>query len=170
VEIRQLASSDWQAWKSLRLSALQESPTSFGSSYEEECDMSSQKWQEWIEKEALFGAFIDDSLIGATGVRRLEGRRAAHRGTVFAVYVAPAFRRQKIASLLLQKLFAYAQSAGMTQLQIGVDTVNEAAIHFYEKIGFKVYGVMPRALIIDSTPHSIQLMFICLDGYNEEPI
>ena len=167
METRQLMPSDWQTWKSFRLSALQESPTNFGSSYEEERDKSPEQWRGWIEKEVILGAFVNDTLVGSAGLRRLEEHRTRHRGVVFGVYVAPASRRAGIATLLLKKLFAYARATNIVQLQIGVDAANEAAAHFYEKIGFKTCGLMPRALIINATPHSIRHMFLCLDGYNE---
>ena len=45
VKIRVLTPQDWQLYKSVRLTSLEESPDSFGSTYEQEVTLSDTEWQ-----------------------------------------------------------------------------------------------------------------------------
>lgn len=46
MKIKQLFDADWHLWKEIRLEALNNSPESFGSSYEEEVLMSDADFQD----------------------------------------------------------------------------------------------------------------------------
>ena len=57
MKIRLLAQDDWKIWRQLRLEALQYSPESFGSSYEEESNWSDTDFQKGLSTSNIFGAF-----------------------------------------------------------------------------------------------------------------
>ena len=54
--------------------------------------------------------------------------------------VEKKYRRQGIASLLLETLFSRVQKLGARCLTLEVRPSNKAARRFYEKYGFKIYG------------------------------
>ena len=58
----QFEEPDWLALKKIRLEALQEEPTAFGSSLEKEARLSDQDWQERVvaKNKAFFGLFLAD--------------------------------------------------------------------------------------------------------------
>ena len=65
MNIRLLTNQDIEAWKTIRLEALQNSPESFGSSYEEEILYTDQDWKTHLENNNIFGCFIDNELIAS---------------------------------------------------------------------------------------------------------
>lgn len=58
--------------------------------------------------------------------------------------VEKKYRRQGIASLLLETLFTRVQKLGARCLTLEVRPSNKAARNFYEKYGFKIYGRRKR--------------------------
>lgn len=66
---------------------------------------------------------------------------AADEGEITNVAVAPAFRRQQVASHLLEKLLKMAKQEGTRRFILEVRCSNEPAIHLYEKYGFLVQGI-----------------------------
>jgi len=53
------------------------------------------------------------------------------------LYVAPAFRGQGVADLLMRETARLARSRGATYLRLSVDRANEPARRFYQRIGMK---------------------------------
>lgn len=60
---------------------------------------------------------------------------------IMNVAVDPAFRRQRIAELLMEELMRRGQLRGITAFTLEVRASNEAAIGLYEKCGFITEGV-----------------------------
>jgi ribosomal protein S18 acetylase RimI-like enzyme len=56
---------------------------------------------------------------------------------VFLLYVEPAYRRQGIASALMQNLERWAKSQEYTQIGLQVFTTDRPAIALYEKLGYQ---------------------------------
>ena len=62
---------------------------------------------------------------------------------VNTVAVAPAHRRQGLATRLLQHVFSEAAVRGVTRATLEVRASNEAALRLYERLGFKVTARRP---------------------------
>lgn len=60
-----------------------------------------------------------------------------HLVEVAEVMVVPAYRRQGIATLLIQTLLAIAQQKGATSVDIGTEEDNVPALTLYQKLGFR---------------------------------
>src|ERR1022692_5296190 len=106
MHIRRLVSSDAGAYQVLRLQALRDSPTAFGSSYEEECDTPIDMVAAFLaggSDRNMFGAFVEEQLVGMIGVGREGGRKEAHKGFIRSMYVVPARRGEGIGSFLLSE-------------------------------------------------------------------
>lgn len=71
-------------------------------------------------------------------IDQITGNRHPH---IFAIYVAPAYRRQGIGRALLQHAEAWAKSQGYTQIGLQVFTTNQPAIALYQQLGYQ-----PRAI------------------------
>jgi len=83
MNIRLLTPADAQAFQALRLSALLDSPTAFGSSHEEECDRPLVQVADSLRPEAgrqVLGAWVEGQLVGIVGVGREGGLKERHRG------------------------------------------------------------------------------------------
>jgi ribosomal protein S18 acetylase RimI-like enzyme len=133
-------------YRALRLACLEKEPVHFGSTFEEESKIVKLKYEsfiEWkLEDHFMFGAFDEAHLIGIAGFDRLDRLRTRHRGDVEQVYVDGDHRGQDVARRLLRGLIDEAfRLEGVEQLELGVVTRNQAAIHLYLKLGFKTYGI-----------------------------
>ena len=70
----------------------------------------------------------------------LQWRQVAQEVEIFDVAVDVRFRRQGIASFLLENVLALAKARGAKQIFLEVRESNAAAITLYRKFGFSVAG------------------------------
>ena len=151
---RRLNSSDSSDFLRLRLFGLCESPSAFGSSYEEEKDRTIEQIESHLTgsvERVFFGHFQDQELIGVVGVGREQGVKERHIAFVRSMYVTPEFRGNGIGRSLLnaalQQAFAW---PGVEQVTLAVTASNASAVNLYRGTGFVEAGCMPRALRIGS--------------------
>lgn len=164
MKIRLLTTDDWQNWKKIRLEALQNSPESFASSLEEERNWPDLEFQNGLNKNYIFGAFIEDELAACAGFFALNFIKTQHRGVVWGMYTCPEYRKQGIGSTLIQTVIADAKSK-VLQLHLTCVTSNLSAIKFYQKQGFKIYGTEPRALKVGDNFFDEHLMVLDLTEF-----
>lgn len=162
--IRHLVPSDAAAYQSLRLFALQESPSAFGSSHEEECDTPLATVEGYLASNAdrcKFGAFDGEALVGIIGVARELGRKVRHKGFIRGMYVAPSHRAKGIGKQLLERGLAFAMvMEDLRLLTLSVTAGNAGAIAMYESMGFKAFGHEPEALYVDGVYYdNIHMLF-----------
>jgi RimJ/RimL family protein N-acetyltransferase len=155
--VRRLVSQDAAEYRALRLAALQESPASFGSSYEEECDRPVGDFAALVGdsgESAFFGAFSDARLVGSVGFGRRSGLKERHKGFIRGMYVVPTARGQGIGQALLARALDFAATiANLQQVTLTVNASNLPAIRLYTVAGFQQYGLEPRALFVGGTYH-----------------
>lgn len=73
----------------------------------------------------------------------LQWRQVSQEAEIFDIAVAPPYRRQGIASLLLQSVLAVGKKRGATEFFLEVRESNAAALALYRKFGFVVTGHRP---------------------------
>jgi RimJ/RimL family protein N-acetyltransferase len=96
---------------------------------------------------AVFGAFEDEMLVGITGVRREALCQVNHKATIWGVFVKPSHRGQGIAQTLLSAATAHATDEWDTiQLMLCVNAENLPAKRLYASLGFRTFGLEPRAM------------------------
>ena len=66
-----------------------------------------------------------------------------HEATIDNVVVAPEYRNQGIAQIMLQKLMEQGEASGVEAYTLEVRISNLTAIHIYEKLGFQSRGIRP---------------------------
>ena len=159
MNIRILNQGDWLAFKELRLEALRQHPEAFGSSFEEESNMSDDIFKDGFKRCDMFGAFVTNRLAGCAGFFTQSSMKMCHRGVLFSMYIKPESRRNGIADILLNAVIAHAR-ARVIQLHATVVTTNQAALRLYEKNGFKIYGTEPRSLKIDDHFYDEHMMVL----------
>jgi ribosomal protein S18 acetylase RimI-like enzyme len=152
MHLRRLAADDSAAFQALRLLGLRESPASFGSSFEEECNRTNEQVATLIagsDERIFFGAFIEGDLIGVVGVGREGGMKERYRAFIRSMYVAPEARRSGVARSLMEAALEKTHSwHGVEQVTLAVTASNEPAVQLYRSLGFIEYGLAPRALRI----------------------
>lgn len=166
--VRRLTPDDLEAFQALRLRGLRESPSAFGSTYEEEVDrpleMVAARLKE-SDDSAVVGAFGGDgALLGMGGVHREGKRKARHRAGIWGMYVVPEARGQGVGRALLQALVEHARGmGGVERLELGVESGNTAARTLYHASGFTTYGVQPDAYRADGQSWDAELMTMALE-------
>lgn len=152
MEIRRLVQSDWEAFRSIRLEALEESPEALAADLEEEAEIPDEKWPARLrpgDDSFVLGVFAEERIVGCAGFRRESRRKLRHKGHIWGVYVSPASRGGGIARKLLTALLREARGLeGLEQVSLTVVTDNLPAKQLYKRLGFQVFGTELRALKI----------------------
>jgi len=151
MKIRSLTSVDAEDYWELRLEALQQNPEAFATTYEDAI-----KRKDPIKRVATnlgasssitIGAYVENKLVGVMTLSKEDLEKMSHKVNLVAVYVTPRMRGQKVGDALLKKVIQSAkQLPGVEKINLTVVTTNKAAIHLYEKQGFKTYGLETKAM------------------------
>jgi RimJ/RimL family protein N-acetyltransferase len=162
--IRCLLPADIPAYRHLRLEALAQHPTSFGSSAEEERGRLS-RFENPIQAQDsntfVVGAFVGKELVGMCGFVREPASKTRHRGLIVSVYVRDGYARQGVGQQVLALTIAEAfDRVGVEQIELGVTVGNVAANRLYEQAGFVEFGLMPNYLKLNSQYHHSRLMVL----------
>jgi ribosomal protein S18 acetylase RimI-like enzyme len=151
--IRVLLPADASAYWQLRLFALQESPEAFATSYEEAIRREHAveevaKNLSQSENGFTVGAFDQkNDLVGIVTFYRERSLKLRHKGYLVGMYVSPHVRRTGIGRQLIAEVIKKAREMpGLEQIHLSVVTTNKAARKLYVSLGFKTFGVEPRAL------------------------
>jgi ribosomal protein S18 acetylase RimI-like enzyme len=145
IRIRLLTPADVALFRLIRLEALEVNPEAFGSTLERERDMPIAWFEQRLTASAMFGAFIDDTLIGVAGFHRYDGVKTAHKAELWGMYVRAAARKLGVGKRLVEAVVAHAAER-VEQLQLTVISENASAVRLYESLGFVEYGRLPRGL------------------------
>ncbi|MES2015827.1 MAG: GNAT family N-acetyltransferase [Pseudomonadota bacterium] len=159
MHLRRLVPSDATAYQSLRLAALQDSPSAFGSSYEEECDTPLATIAAHMAPDSgryRFGAFDGEQLVGVVGFARESAPKLRHKGFIRGMYVAPTHRARGAGRQLLeQALDCAAAMEGLRRLTLTVTAGNASAQGLYLAKGFTVFGHEPCGLYADGAYYDV---------------
>lgn len=136
VEIRQVELSGWRELRHVRLAALLDAPTAFGSTYEDSVTRSDEQWQQRLEAGPMFIAYLDDKAIG------LSGGFVESDGSyeLVSMWVDPVARGKRVAEQLVNAVAAWASGLGAKRLHLWVTDGNESAQRLYERLGFAYTG------------------------------
>lgn len=151
MEIRKLTGNDASEYWRLRIEALQQNPEAFATTYEDalvRVNPLIRVADNLDSKEsATIGAFIGEELVGTMTLAAEQAPKLKHRVNLFAVYVTPKVRGQKIGAKLLQEVIVFAkQWSGIEKINLTVVSSNEPAIRLYEQSGFVSFGVEQKAM------------------------
>lgn len=102
--IRQLERADVESFVALRRQGLRSHPLAFGASVEDEGGWTHESMASMFntpEQSAMFGAVVDERLVGVVGIRRHGARKSEHRAYIWGMYVEPESRRKGFGRQLL---------------------------------------------------------------------
>jgi RimJ/RimL family protein N-acetyltransferase len=99
-----------------------------------------------IAGDFVIGAFDGDVLVGVGRLARETRARLRHKMVLHGMYVTPATRGRGIADGIIERLLDHARGEGVIQVVLTVMAENARARRVYERHGFIVYGVEPRAV------------------------
>jgi ribosomal protein S18 acetylase RimI-like enzyme len=131
------------AYKAVRLRALQDTPSAFGSTYARESQFSDADWQQraanlCTPRSIGYLAYHQDKYCGIA-ISFLNEQNPQH-AELMSMWVAPERRRTNTGRLLVDAIEFWAHSSGAHTLQLMVTNINLAAISFYQRLGFTKTG------------------------------
>ncbi len=138
--VRRVRPDEWTMLKGVRLAALADSPSAFGSTYADEADRADEFWVERAERSststesATFLARLDDRVIGLVSALRIEG--APTSVELVSMWTAPHARRSGAGRLLVGAVTDWAVAGGAGDIDLWVMRGNAAALRFYASLGF----------------------------------
>ena len=156
MEIRRLREGDAEAMCKLRREGLEREPASFGESVQEFLRVPVVKHAERIrnggDESFVFGAFDGDVLAGMCGFYRERHDKRRHKGNVWGVYVSPGYRGRGVGRGMMTALLECVRGLpGVLSVHLTVTTTNTAARRLYVSLGFRGFGLEPKALAVNGT-------------------
>jgi RimJ/RimL family protein N-acetyltransferase len=155
VQIKRVAKESIENVKQLMLEALQNDPLAFTVYYDEYAFASLEWWDRYLEsyinplRGLMFLSEVEGKQVGMAGLLFRSGRRNSHVATIVWVYVDPSERGKGVGKKLMDKILDTVQKdTSLKKLTLYVNSKQEAARKIYEKLGFKVTGILEKELFI----------------------
>lgn len=133
-----MRAEDWRRLKAVRLAALAESPSAFGSTHAAEAAMTDDAWAARAadgasgSERATFFALDGDEVVGLVG-GFLEGPGEMH---LVSMWTAPTARRRGVGRRLVAAVLEWAEESGAETVGLWVTRGNDAAELLYASMGF----------------------------------
>jgi RimJ/RimL family protein N-acetyltransferase len=161
--LRRLGAPDAAAHRDLRLLGLRGHPEAFGASFEDEAGRPLGWFAERLDADAVWGGWRDGDpdLAGVAGLRVSGAAKARHKGVLWGMFVRPEARGSGLAAALAGRVLEHARGV-VEEVRLTVVASNAAALRLYARLGFRPYGVEPRALKVGGEYHDEVLMALRL--------
>lgn len=143
VTIEQVGLQNIETFKTVRLRALADSPSAFGSTYARESSFSEEEWvarvERWNGERGIGYLAMEDGMpCGIAGALR-DGDDLT-RAQLVSMWTAPTHRRCGVGRLLVESVVDWGREHNVRTLQLFVTSINDAAIRFYEGLEFEMTG------------------------------
>lgn len=152
--IRKLSPADAEPYRDIRLRSLKEHPDAFLATYELESGQPLEIFQNKLQatdNKFTLGCFTDtEELAGVVTLIRETNPKIAHKANIYAMYVTPEYRKQKVGHALITELLQAAKSCvGLERIHLTVFSSNIGAKRLYESVGFISYATERDAVKVD---------------------
>jgi ribosomal protein S18 acetylase RimI-like enzyme len=132
-----------ETFKTVRLCALLDSPSAFGSTYAKEAGLSLEDWQkravQWNGERSVGYIAINDTEACGIAAGFLD-KDDPTRAYLVSMWVAPTHRGHGSGRQLVDGIKAWAQAQSVQRLYLMVTSNNSGARQFYERLGFRETG------------------------------
>ena len=136
--IRSAAAADWAVVKEVRLRALADAPSAFGSTYAREAAFDDAEWQRRVEPGNWLLAWADGRPVGVAATLLEIGSPTEFH--LVGMWVQAEFRGTGVATQLVEAVCDASRSAGGRAVTLWVADPNHRARRFYERLGFRPTG------------------------------
>jgi ribosomal protein S18 acetylase RimI-like enzyme len=141
VLVRKVTAEEWEIYRDIRLTALRDAPSAFGSTYAGEVTFTEQDWLRRITGSCCLFAHLPE-----VQDRRPVGLGGGYQETpgvaeLVSMWVDPRARGRRVGEALIAAVadWARAETEAKT-LHLWVTESNKSAIRLYERYGFKPTG------------------------------
>jgi ribosomal protein S18 acetylase RimI-like enzyme len=171
VVFRLLQKNEREHYKRIRLECLINYPEYSGDCYEEEINADPLKFDKVFFRDSdhsfIFGAFLDNKLIGICGFIQQKRIKTRHLGKLVQVYVDPLYRGEGIGRRMIQLTIKKAFENGeIEQILLGVIHINNRALCLYKELGFYEYGFIENYFKLNNISWSQILMVLTRAQYS----
>ena len=139
VLVREVTLDDWETLRDVRLAALREAPSAFGSTYGREVAFTQEQWRDRIlsDRSVTFFAYRPESPVpaGLAGVYVADGV-----ADVVSMWVRPSARGRAVGEALIEATADWARARDHAALLLWVTESNAPARRLYERCGFAPTG------------------------------
>jgi ribosomal protein S18 acetylase RimI-like enzyme len=137
-EIRCPGPDDWRDFRDVRLRALKDAPSAFGSSHERELAFGEDDWRLRLTGLAFLAYAARDAELPVG----IVGGFSPRDGTIalVAMWIDPAHRGSGLGDQLVSALVDAARGQGAAEVELRVTEGNVAAAKLYERCGFQYTG------------------------------
>jgi ribosomal protein S18 acetylase RimI-like enzyme len=166
LDIRLLDVPDAAAFREIRLQAISDSPSAVWPTFEEEAKRTIEEVEARIQRrdtQFVIGAFIDMKLVGIAGLRREPLEQVRHKAVLWGVFISPDQRREGLARKLFSRVASRAREEGVLQIHLCVNAQNARAQNLYRSLGFRSFGLEPRAMRVGDKYFDEEHMVLRLD-------
>jgi RimJ/RimL family protein N-acetyltransferase len=145
--VRVLTPADAEEYRAIRLGALQELPSVFGMTPDQEPALPEIKGRlAENSRHRYFGSLEEDRLVGVVRLSRYEAPNKKHRAYIGGLYVLPSHRSRGYGRALMEAaLNAAAGDPSVRRINLSVVTTHHSAIALYQALGFVIYGIEKEA-------------------------
>jgi GNAT superfamily N-acetyltransferase len=155
VALVRLVPADWAAYREIRLTALADAPSAFGSTLASEGAMTPADWQARLRRRSTFAARAPHGLVGTSA--GIPGHVAGHAELV-GMWVHPQWRGRGVGDLLVTAVIDWAASGPYRALDLWVSVGNDRAEALYARHGFLRTGVTRQIREEDPTRRELEMV------------
>ncbi len=134
--VRPLSADEWPTARDLRIAALTDAPSAFGSTLDREIALTQAEWRARLTGGGWYAAFVGAQAVGLVCCV-IDDPAVAD---LVAMWVAPDYRGTGIADALVRAAVAHARAARASAVRLWVVETNERAIALYERLHFRSTG------------------------------
>jgi len=169
IAIRVLGEPDWELYRKVRLSALEESPQSFTATLDDEADRDEQFWRDRMTRSHRLLAERDQQPQGIISLGPDSHKPLT--GEIFGLYVFPQVRGTGVSWKLVEAAANLAVQDGYRQIFYWAGTDNPRAIGFAKNFGFRLTGHRRPAQVtnLDLGDEEIALVLPLIDDASSVP-
>jgi len=144
--VRRLDPADAEAFRTIRLEALERHPENFCVDIEQERAALPEAWHERLGASHCFGGYVGEKMAGIAGLSRPCTMKLAHIAEFGGMYVRPDYRGSGLADRIVEAAIAAAHEARSRAVKLHVNAENITAIRLYARHGFVECGRLPGAV------------------------
>ena len=134
LDLAQLTPDAWRDYRAIRLTALADAPSAFGSTLAAERLSREVDWRARLAGRAQFVVRCRGETVGTAG--GITDAGAESGAILVSMWVHPAWRGRGVGDLLVRGVLDWAREQGHTEVRLWVSVGNAAAERLYARHGF----------------------------------
>lgn len=140
VVVRRICPDEGERLRDVRLAALADAPSAFGSTHARESLLTGEDWADRARagsagpERATFFALADNDIVGLVGGYRPEP--TSSRVELVSMWARPAVRGTGVGRLLVDAVLDWARACGALTVELWVTRGNVVAENLYQAMGF----------------------------------